>query len=399
MYEAGRISGLKSWNATIPTNMHIGIDYTSAVLQGAGIGRYTRGLVNAVLPLLGDDQVTLLLPREETPYGRSEWPENVRTRRLPLPDRYQTILWHRLHLPVYVELTTGKLDILHAPNFLLPPVRSAKKLLTIHDLAFLVHPEYAYPGLQRFLAKAVPRSIAAADHILADSEASKQDAIRFFDLRSEQITVVGAGVESRFRPAEQGAMEPAKLAGVREKYGLDWPFVFDISTLEPRKNFDGLIRAFAEARRKAAFPHHLVIGGGKGWLYEDIFKEVERQSAGDCVHFLGYVDDADLPALYNLADLFAFPSHYEGFGIPVLEAMACGTAVLCTDTSSLPEIVGDAAYIVPTDNHSALVDALANLLCDDAARTNLAARGPAQAANWTWDAAAERLLHVYQTIS
>lgn len=373
--------------------IHIGIDYTSAALQGAGIGRYTRGLVDAILPLLSDDQVTLLLPREETPHGRVEWPCNVRTRRLPLPDRFQTILWHRFRLPFYVELTTGNIDILHAPNFLLPPVRSAKKLLTIHDLAFLVHPEYAYPDLQRFLAKAVPRSIAAADHILADSEASKQDAIRFFDLRPEQITVVGAGVEPRFQPIEQ-----AKLAGTREKYGLNWPFVFSISTLEPRKNFDGLIRAFAQARRKAAFPHHLVIGGGKGWLYEDIFKEVQRENASDYVHFLGYVNDVDLPALYNLADLFAFPSHYEGFGIPVLEAMACGTAVLCTDTSSLPEIAGDAACLIPTDDHSALVDALAQLLSDPAARIDLAARGPAQAAKWTWDVAAQRLLQVYKKL-
>ena len=382
-----------------PTNMHIGIDYTPAALQGAGIGRYTRGLVDAVVPLLdADDQVTLLLPGEESRFARSAWPANVRTRRLLLSDRYQTILWHRLRLPLYVELMTGTLDIFHAPNFLLPPVRSAKKLLTIHDLAFLVRPEFAHPDLQRFLARTVPRSIAAADHILADSEASKQDALRFFDLRPEQITVVGAGVEPRFSPAEQGAVEQEKLAGTREKYGLDWPFVFSISTLEPRKNFDGLIRAFAEARRKAGFPHHLVIGGGKGWLYENIFAEVQRQNAGDCVHFLGYVDDDDLPALYNLADLFAFPSHYEGFGIPVLEALACGTAVLCTDTSSLPEITGDAAHLIPTNDHPALLDALSDLLTDETARVDLAQRGPAQAAKWTWEAAAERLLRVYQTM-
>ncbi len=375
--------------------MHIGIDYTSAALQGAGIGRYTRGLVDAVLPLLdADDQVTLLLPREDARFARSAWPANVRTRRLPLPDRYQTILWHRLRLPFYVELMTGHLDIFHAPNFLLPPIRSAKKLLTIHDLAFLAHPEFAHPDLQRFLARAVPRSIAAADHILADSEASKQDAMRFFDVPDERITVVGAGVEPRFRPEE-----PEKLAGTRGKYGLDWPFVFSISTLEPRKNFDGLVRAFAEARRKTGFPHHLVIGGGKGWLYQNIFDEVKSQNAGDYVHFLGFVDDADLPALYNLADLFAFPSHYEGFGIPVLEALACGAAVLCTDTSSLPEITGDAAYLVPTSDHPALVDALSDLLTDETARVGLAARGPAQAAKWTWGAAAQRLLHVYQMLS
>ena len=380
--------------------MHIGIDYTPAALQGAGIGRYTRGLVDAVLPLLdADDQVALLFPHEVPRFARSVWPKNVRTRRLPLPDRYQTILWHRLRLPFYVELMTGALDIFHAPNFLLPPVRSAKKLLTIHDLAFLVHPEFAHPDLQRFLAQAVPRSIAAADHILADSEASKQDAMRFFRVPDERITVVGAGVDPRFRPAEPVGGEQAKLAGTREKYGLNRPFVFSISTLEPRKNFDGLIRAFAEARRRAGFPHHLAIAGGKGWLYENIFAEVQRQNAGDFVHLLGFVDDADLPALYNLADLFAFPSHYEGFGIPVLEALACGAPVLCTDTSSLPEIAGDAARLIPTADHPALVDALSDLLTDETARAELAARGPAQASKWTWEAAAKRLRDVYHMLS
>jgi glycosyltransferase involved in cell wall biosynthesis len=374
--------------------MHIGIDYTPAALQGAGIGRYTRGLVNAVLPLLNADQVTLLFPREHASHARTDWPENVRRVRLPFRDRYQTILWHRLRAPLYVEFLSGSLDIFHAPNFLLPPTRSARKILTIHDLAFLVHPEYAYPDLQRFLAKTVPRSIAAADHILADSEASKRDALRFFDLKSNQITVIGAGVEPRFHPLDE-----EELTGLGERYGLNWPFVFSISTLEPRKNFDGLIRAFAQARRKAAFPHHLVIAGGRGWLYKHIFEEVERQNAGEYVHFLGFVDDVDLPGLYNLADLFAFPSHYEGFGIPVLEAMACGTAVLCTDTSSLPELVGDAAYLIPTADQSALVDALADLLSDSSVRHQFADRGPFQAAAWTWDAAAQRLLHVYQTIA
>ncbi len=374
--------------------MHIGIDYTPAALQGAGIGRYTRGLVDAVVPLLGTrDRLTLLYPREVAPIARSIWPDAVSIKRLPLSDRYQTIAWHRLHLPFPVEWFTGPIDIYHAPNFLLPPVKSAKTLLTIHDLAFLVRPQYAHPDLQRFLSRVVPDSVARADHILADSEASKQDAMRLFDLPADRITVIGAGVEPRFRPENHTG-----LAETRRRYGLDWPFIFSISTLEPRKNFDGLIRAFAQARRQGSFPHHLVIAGGKGWLYEDIFAEVERQNASDFVHFLGYVDDADLPALYNLADLFAFPSHYEGFGIPILEAMACGTAVLCTDTSSLPEIAGDAAYIIPSGDEPALIQGLMFLLIEEGTRMAHAAKGPAQAAIWTWDAAAKRLLSVYQSL-
>lgn len=374
--------------------MRIGIDYTPAALQGAGIGRFTRGLVDALVDLLHEnDQIALLYPRGDAPFARQTWPDQVQVRRLPLPDRYQTILWHRLRLPLPADLFTGPLDIFHAPNFLLPPVRRAKRLVTIHDLAFLVTPQYAYPGLQRFLTQTVPRAIAAADHILADSAASKQDALRFFNLRPDQITVIGAGVEPRFT-----RLKPEHLRETQQKLGLHWPFVLSLSTLEPRKNFDGLIRAFVEARKRANFPHHLVIAGGKGWLYENIFAEIRRADAGDYVHWLGRVADDHLPALYNLADLFAFPSHYEGFGIPVLEAMACGTPVLCTDTSSLPEVAGDAAHLIPTGDHAALVAALADLLSDEAARAELARRGPAQAAHFTWQAAAARLHAVYQQV-
>jgi len=374
--------------------MRIAIDYTPAALQGAGIGRYTRGLVDALIPMLGaGDAVTLLYPRGDAPFARHDWPDGVGIRRLPLPDRYQTILWHRLRLPLPAEWFAGDVDIFHAPNFLLPPVRRAKTLLTIHDLAFLVRPEYAWPDLRRFLEKAVPESVARADHILADSEASRQDAIRLFDLPPGRVTVVGAGVEPRFRPMTQ-----EETAGVREKYGLDWPFVFSISTLEPRKNFDGLIRAFAQAKREANLPHHLVIAGGKGWLYEDIFAAVGEAGAEEFVHFPGFVPDDDLPALYNLADLFAFPSHYEGFGLPLLEAMACGTPALASDTSSLPEIAGDAAFLVPADDHEALVAGLVHLLTDADARAELARRGPEQAARFTWDAAARRLLDVYRAL-
>jgi glycosyltransferase involved in cell wall biosynthesis len=368
--------------------MRIGIDYTAAVLQG------TRGLVDALLPLLDPaDHLTLLHPREASLPTRPDWPAAVHHRRLPLPDRLQTILWHRLRLPIPVDYFTGPLDIFHAPNFLLPPVRRARTLVTIHDLAFLVRPHFAHPDLQRFLARAIPRSLAGADHILADSEASRQDAIRLFQLPPERITVVGAGVETRFRPAT----DSQSLHEIHRKYNLPAvPFVLTLSTLEPRKNIDGLIRAFVAARQRAALAHHLVIAGKPGWLYESIYNEVARLHAGDFVHFLGFVADADLPALYNLAELFAFPSHYEGFGLPVLEALACGRPVLCTDTSSLPEITGDAARLVPAGDEAALTLALAELLTDPAALAELARRGPAQAAAWTWEAAARRLLEVYR---
>jgi glycosyltransferase involved in cell wall biosynthesis len=374
--------------------MHIAIDYTPAIHQRAGIGRYTRGLVQALTRLDAENRYTLLaLGQSGAHFVPTALPTNFSIRFAPISDRWATVLWYRLNLPLPVELFSGRADLFHGPSFTLPP-SFAPSLLTVHDLSFLRYPQGAHPALLAWLTKAVPRSLHRARHVLADSESTRADLIELMQVPPDQITVIGAGVDEHFKPVD----EPETLARVRSHYQLPDRFVLSISTLEPRKNFTGLIAAFNLMAISSVPDLHLVIAGGKGWLYDDIFAAAEASPLRERIHFAGYVADEDLPALYSLAALFAFPSHYEGFGIPVLEAMACGTPVVCADNSSLPEIAGDAALLVEATDTEALADAMHQLSIDTSVREKLIRRGYEQAGRFTWEQAARRLVKVYHNM-
>ncbi|HMR63286.1 MAG TPA: glycosyltransferase family 1 protein [Anaerolineae bacterium] len=376
------------------SSLHIGLDYTAALKQGGGIGRYTRGLVTALARIDRQNHYTLLHPPEAPPTGLNDFKAypNFSWRRYPLSERVMTIGWHRLDLPVPVEWFSGPLDLFHSPNFILPPTRRARTLLTVHDLSFIRHPHGAVESLRRWLMRVVPRSLARADHVLADSYNTKQDLLDLYNVEPARISVVGAGVEPRFRPSD----DPAHLQEVRHKYHLPEKFILSLGTLEPRKNFEGLIRAYSNSPVRET--HHLVIAGGRGWLYEPIFAAAKASVAAGRIHFIGFVADDDLPALYNLADIFAYPSYYEGFGIPVIEAMACGTPVVCADNSSLPEVAGAAALLVPATDLPALAEALQRRADDQALRQRCVETGLRQARQFDWSTAAQRLLEVYRQL-
>ena len=372
--------------------MRVAIDYTPALRQRGGIGRYTRGLVRALASMDSSGEYVLLVSKD-APADDFRWPENFRSRRLPLSDRIAAILWQRLRLPIPVEIFSGPLDIYHSPNYALPPIRSSAAIVTIHDLSFWKFPEYAEPSLRAYLMSVVQKSTARAEHILADSEATRQDVVDLLCAPPEKVSVVYSGVEPRFRPV------PDMVSGVREKYNLgDAPFVLSLGTLEPRKNFDGLVRAFGLMKRAHRLPHHLVIAGGKGWQYDGIFREVEHSPYREQIHMPGFVEDEDLPAFYTAADLFAFPSHYEGFGLPPLEAMACGTPVVAAKNSSLPEVLGEAALWVSAEDEGGIAEGMARLLSDEQLRRSLIASGLRRARQFTWERGAARLLEVYQRV-
>ena len=379
--------------------MHIGIDYTAAAWQGAGIGRYTRELIRAIVAQGDTHRYSLFYAAgglaPDSAYIADlrqicDTHANVRRVPIPLSPRRLTQFWQRLRVPLPIELFTGRLDLLHAPDFVLPPTR-AHTLVTIHDLSFLVHPECAEPSMVRYLTDAVPRGLRRANVILADSQATRNDLARLLAVDPARVELVYPGVEPRFCPLPAATTEP-----VRRRLSLPDHFVLFVSTLEPRKNLVRLLEAFAQVVQTDNSNLHLVIAGRRGWLYEDIFAAIDRLQLHARVQLLDYVHDKDLPALYNLAAAFVYPSIYEGFGIPPLEALACGTPTVVADNSSLPEVVGDAAVLVSAEDVGSIASGIARVVSDAALRARLRAAGPAQARKFTWEQAAQRVLACYQ---
>ena len=376
----------------------IGIDITSAISQGAGIGRYTRELVKAVLMERKDDQFMLFSAKQprggqvEIPFLSS--PSNVVYKEIPINERWLHRIWYRLKVPLSVQNFTGRLDLFHSPDFVLPPIgKKTPTLLTIHDLSFIHFPETFTPALVTYLNRIVPWSIERATHILADSQATKDDLAAHWNVPREKVSVLYLGVSGMFKPITN----PRSIKSVQKKYNLDGkPYVISVGTIQPRKNYRMLIRAFRPVAER--FPHDLIIVGGRGWKYDQISEEVESQGLLDRVHFLGFVDDADLPALYSAATLFTLPSLYEGFGLPILEAMACGVPVMASDVSSLPEVVGNAGVLLPAKDIVAWSQAMMELIEDMSRRTRLVGAGFLRAREFTWSKAARELAAIYDQL-
>jgi glycosyltransferase involved in cell wall biosynthesis len=377
--------------------LRIGIDYTAAVRQHAGIGRYARNLIRALAEIDTESQYTLFVAGGHGDDGLGLWPANFRVRSVPLSDRWLHILWQRLRLPLPIQAVTGPLDLFHSPDFVLPPVGRTAAILTVHDLSFMRVPECYVPSFRSYLEAAVSRAVRRARWILADSESTRRDLVQLLDVGLERVMVLYPGVEARFRPIRELEL----LDCVRLRYGLPDYFILGLGTLQPRKNFVGLIEAFSQLLAHSHNQNdklHLVIVGREGWLAEDIPAAIARLGLGEQVRLVGFVQDVDLPALYNLASVFAFPTLYEGFGLPVLEAMACGTPVVAADNSSIPEVVGEAGLLVPTNDLPALVAALNSILGESTLRNRLVAAGRKQACRFAWARSASQLSEVYQRV-
>lgn len=321
-------------------------------------------------------------------------PANFQLFSFPVSERVMNIIWYRLGLPFLANWVIPAADIFHSPNFMLPPLRRTKTLITIHDLSFVRFPECADPALAKFLTRMVPRWVRRADMVLADSESTKSDLIEWIAIPQEKIEVVYGGVEDFFVPVRGEGV----LASIQQKYLVPKPYILTMGTLEPRKNIGRLIEAYAILKQETGLLHTLIVAGGKGWLYSELFTQVDRLGLHQDVVFLGYVPDTDLPPLISGADLFVFPSLYEGFGLPPLEAMACGCPVVSSQAASLMEILGDAALYFEAIDVRALAQAIERALADRALRETLIERGLAQAARFTWKAAAEKLLRVYEQV-
>jgi glycosyltransferase involved in cell wall biosynthesis len=393
--------------------MHIALDFTTGIYPGAGVARYTRSLVGALARLDGRNRYSLFYAARGLPAGTPEarlagelFGERPNFRRVPVPlsVRQMFAVWQRLRLPVPADLFTGRCDVLHSPDFVSPPHRSGADVITVHDLSFMVVPECAEPRLAAFLGKTVPRAVRRADRIIAVSHQTKRDLVRLLGVPEEKVVVVHNGVEGRFRGQGSGVRDQGlgirgQVERLREKLGLPRRFVLHVGTLEPRKNLVRLIEGYAQAVRGMEGDVALVLAGRKGWLYEPILEAAGRVNAGGDgarVIFVDYIADSDLPLLYNMAEVFAYPSLYEGFGLPVAEAMMCGTPTLVSEDAALREVAGEATVRVEAQSVESIADGLRRLLSDEDLRARLSAEGPQQVAGFTWEAAARAVLGVYE---
>jgi glycosyltransferase involved in cell wall biosynthesis len=369
----------------------VGFDATSALRQRAGIGRYTRELLAALAARNDATRYRLFcsaggeLQGWLPPLGR-----RFAVRPVPLSDRITNAIWHRAQLPVPVQAATGSFDVFHSPDFTLPPVGNRPSILTVHDLAFLRVPECAVPSLRRYLEQVVPASVRRATAVIAVSESTRRDLIELIDVPEERVHVIHEAAGVRVGPGN-GPDADALPALLRER-----PFILTVGTIEPRKNYPRLLEAYAALRRRGV-EHALVIAGARGWLYEPVFVSLDRLRLRPHV-YLVRPDDRTLAALYRAADVFVYPTLYEGFGIPPLEALSAGCAVACSSSSSLPEVVGEVALLFDPNRAEEIAAAVERILSDSALAARLRAAGPAQAARFSWERAAAETHALYRQV-
>jgi glycosyltransferase involved in cell wall biosynthesis len=278
----------------------------------------------------------------------------------------------------------------------MPLLALPRTVVTIHDLGFIRFPERYKKAKRLYLHALTALSAKRAKHLITPSEAIRREVIELLKIKPERVTAIAEGVSGDFKPYPVETVEEFR----REK-GLPARFVLYVGTLEPRKNIPLLIKAFARWRNEnpaGADGVRLVLGGAKGWFYEEIFRLVEQLGLSEVTDFPGYLREADLPLWYNSARCFVYPSVYEGFGLPPLEAMACGCPVITSDASSLPEVVGEAGIMIKPDDEVGLTAALNRLLTDEAAWAAYREKGLTRAARFTWQEAARQTLRIYRQI-
>ncbi len=380
--------------------MHIAIDYNAAVRQGGGIGRFVREITRIAAAAAPQHRFSLWYAARGLDPASGPMREfaalcrrlkNVTPRPLPLSERLLTILWQRARLPLPVEAVVGPVDVVHGTDFVLPPTR-ARTLLSIHDFAYIIHPETARPELRRYLSRAVPRNVRRADHIHVNSIATQRDMERLLGVPHAKSTIIYSGSGNDFY-----RRDAAEIAAMRQRLDLPPRYLLNVGTVQPRKNVERLIAAYASVRELAA-DTPLVIAGKRGWLAEPIYAAVERFGLHEQVRFLDFVSDDDLPRLYSGALALAYPSLYEGFGVPICEAQACGTLTITSAVSSMPEIAGDAALLVDPHSVASIAHALRRALTEPELQAWAKAAGPRQAAHFVWANTGLGILDLYEQV-
>lgn len=362
--------------------MRIGIETSVLRMNRAGSAVYTRHLVMHLQKLCSDHRLFFYA------FGR----EGGRTSRQRFERVIRDTVWMHLALPL--KLWRDRVDVFHATGFSAPLAMPCLSVLTVLDLTVVKHPEWFDHRWFYFYTRIMlPILARRADRIVTISQCSKRDLMDCYGLSAGKIAVIPPAVDHRVFNVNH---DPESIRGARERFGIHGRYILSVGTLEPRKNLSRLVESFAILRRRAAEDCLLVIVGEKGWKYEQVFQAVRALGLEDKVRFLGYVPEPDLPLLYRGAELLAYPSLYEGFGVPILEAMACGCPVVCSNRSSMPEVIGDAGILVDPEDREAIAEAMGRVLSDPSLADAMRTRGWERAQRFRWDDSARMLLDLYQ---
>lgn len=362
--------------------------------RNAGISRFIYTLLDGLAELDSGQEYTAFMSPEAirsalgSPIARAPHLHLME----PVPwangSPLRRIAWERLALPDVLYVLGA--DVFHAPANVLPARLPCPSVVTVHDLAFMRYPQFLRLSRRLYQRRFTARSVVRATRVVAVSESTKQDVVELLRVPEERIHVIYPGIAADFQPVG----DPETLARFRAKYGLPEQYLLYLGTLEPRKNLLTLVEAYARLRGQMADAPPLVLAGAKGWYYEPLFSRVRALGLERVVVFPGYVARDEQPLWYAGAELFVFPSLYEGFGLPVVEALACGTPTITSNVSSLPEVAGDVARQVDPRNVEALARLLQEVLADGDARERMARAGPA----WASQFSIARMARAYATV-
>ncbi len=373
--------------------MKICIDIQSAAAQRAGVGRYTKVLVENLIRNGHSDQLKLFyfnFKKTDSPFDNTD-KADLKTITY-IPGRFVQKAWKTINFPPF-DFFAGKADVYHFPNFIIPPMadKKCKKIVSIHDTSFIRFPEFTEEKNLKYITKRIRETVAKADKIITISHFSAEEIKTLLNVPEHKIAVTHLGISESFKPEDK---QEAFLK-VKEKTEISEPYILTLGTVEPRKN---LLLAIEMFERMKHFEGNLVIAGMLGWKYETIMERIKESSKSNKIIYLNYVPDGLLSSLYSAASLYIIPSHYEGFGFPPVEAMACGTPVLSSKGGSLPEILGNAAEYAEFNAPDQWAEKADQIIGNSSLQKEMIDKGIEQAGKYRWKKTAEKTWNIYQKL-
>jgi glycosyltransferase involved in cell wall biosynthesis len=382
--------------------LRITLDTSPILPKPSGIGFYVAKLLEGLTQLVTSDPINLepmyQISLKSAIAGNFAAPELLtqyeNLQYLPLPVKVTNLFMRHPKLFFsQFESAFGFGEIFHGTNYTVFPLKRSKKVMTIYDITFIKYPHFSSTVVQAY-ADRVRRCLTWTDLVLTISESSKQDIVEYLNFPAERVIVTP--LASRYDLVQ---LRDPQLAALRmANYNLNKPYILFVSTIEPRKNILGLIEAFDQLKQAEKIDHDLVLVGQKGWLYEEIFERIARSPYREAIHHLNYLSDDEVADFYRHADVFVYPSHYEGFGLPVLEAMTLGCPVVCSNNSSLPEVAGDAAVLIDAHSSAQIAAGIHQVIDNRHLRQTLITQGQNQAKKFTWRSTAEKTLSAYHLL-